>query len=102
MSFNVFSLSDTVTYPLYSAASGSSFYTLFRFVRATCPDSAFVLAANPRTSCREPLVMCMFSTPTYPVANCLPARFTTFAVWIPKKMYRISVIFILALILRIA
>lgn len=89
-------MSDTVTFPLYPAASDSSFYMFYRFVRATCPDSAFVLAVKPGTSYREPLFMCIFSTPTYPVANSLPARFTTFAVWMPKKMYRISVAFFLA------
>ena len=31
-----------------------------------------------------------------------PARWTAFAVWMPKKMYRISVFFFLALILRMA
>ena len=33
----------------------------------------------------------------YCLAGSRPARWTAFAVWVPKKMYRISVFFFLAL-----
>ena len=52
---------------------------------------------------RAPLFDCLITFyAAFSCSSSRSAKWTTFAVWMPKKMYRISVFFFLALIRRMA
>ena len=81
--------------------SNSSFlYHFYAWSGLQRPDPAYVFYSKPGVLLREPRCP-LLESPSQAALACAccstrSASNTAFAVWIPKKMYRISVIFILA------
>ena len=92
---------------LVADASNSSFYTVLSLspgfiARISRCFSTFIPESSGENSVSEP-----FERLNYAASACcrpinLSASSTAFAVWMPKKMYRISVSFFLALIRRMS
>ena len=75
------------------------FYVSFR---PFWPDFSSVSSGRGAVSLRKHFFMCMSSSQAdadFARRSILSASCTTFAVWMPKKMYRISVRFVRALTL---
>ncbi len=86
---------------LVADASNSSFYIIFAFVpgfiaRISRCISTVIQEFSFEDSISEPSELSIYAASASCCSISLSASSTAFAVWIPKKMYRISVSFLLA------
>ena len=95
-------MSEAADNPFISASDSSKFQ-FYICIRSFRPDFLSVSHGEDTVPPQELRIDGKFpyqAAAKRALCSILSARCTTFAVWMPKKMYRISVRFVLALTLR--
>ena len=101
----MFQFEPVGSHPLFAAASNSSFYIIFALgpgfiARISRLFSTFIQEFSFEDSVSEPFEYSDYAASASCCSISLSTSTTAFAVWMPKKMYRISVSFFLALTRR--